>query len=294
MAGSSTVVVFDEVAAGRLYNDYATPFRLVQPLIFPFTKSSPFHKSTSYCTVTEGIIEENGLSRPVVLKTFRGKDDTPRSKIAQRTYRETYAWVQLARSSIQCENINSFHGVLFIDSNIVKGVIDRTIPSIVIDYVKHHALEYTMSRGFTARLEIVRQLANGVSHMHSLDLVHGDLKPDNFRVTEEGVVKIFDLAPELITKDFGAVYMSVTKQTDVYALSMTALQVLDGRGEKSEPFNHLKHGWDVKMALEGSRWPELHRYRGVPPRAWDILSSCWADHSLRPSIDALLKELTAY
>jgi serine/threonine protein kinase len=70
-------------------------------------------------------------------------------------------------------------------------------------------------------------------------------------VTEEGVVKIIDLglsrlyitqsagytttvyptfrfiAPELIEEEDDIVYMSVTKPTDVYAFSMTALQVSD-------------------------------------------------------------------
>jgi hypothetical protein len=71
-----------------------------------------------------------------------------------------YAWVQLARSCIQCENINTFHGVLFIDSSIVKSVFDVGIPSIVTDYVKYDSLEYTISRKFTDRLEIVRGITD--------------------------------------------------------------------------------------------------------------------------------------
>jgi serine/threonine protein kinase len=155
-------------------------------------------------------------------------------------------------------------------------------------------------------------------------------------VTEEGVVKIIDLglsrlyttqsagytttvyptfrfiAPELIEEEDDIVYMSVTKPTDVYAFSMTALQVcdlgcrfskrlknivyqvLDGQGARSLPFNNLKVDFDVRLAVLKGQWPESHRYGGVPLGAWDLLSCCWTDPSSRPSIDALLKALSAY
>jgi serine/threonine protein kinase len=75
------------------------------------------------------------------------------------------------------------------------------------------------------------------------------LKQDNFRVTEDGTVKIIDfglgryetdghtgfttiispcyrfIAPELIIPHMDDVSMSVTKASDAYAFSMTALQV---------------------------------------------------------------------
>lgn len=82
-------------------------------------------------------------------------------------------------------------------------------------------------------------------------LVCDSIGQDNFRVTEDGVAKIIDLglsrcqpqpdrrtgltttiepsyrfiAPELIDEHSGGVSMSVTTATDVYAFSMTALQV---------------------------------------------------------------------
>jgi hypothetical protein len=80
----------------------------------------------------------------------------------QRTYREALAWAQLAKSPLRCDNINTFHGVIFIGSDVIKDVVDTSIPSIVTDFVRYDAIEYTISRNFTNRLEIVRAILIGI------------------------------------------------------------------------------------------------------------------------------------
>ncbi|KAJ2930152.1 hypothetical protein H1R20_g6927, partial [Candolleomyces eurysporus] len=186
------------------------------------------------------------------------------------------------------------------------------IPSIVTDYIKYASLEYTEGRDFG-----IRQLANGLSFIHRLNIVHGDIKPDNFRITEDGIVKIIDfglsreeavehtgfttmilpsylfIAPELIIPDEDDVSMFVTKASDVYAFSMTALQVLDGQGDKSRPFNHCQGPYPVRKAVMAKQWPREQQYTGVTPQAWKIVSACWTnDPSIRPSMDALLQDLS--
>ncbi|KAJ2921077.1 hypothetical protein H1R20_g16017, partial [Candolleomyces eurysporus] len=201
-----------------------------------------------YSVISRAKLEVQGKPRKVVFKTYRRINDTTATKVAQRTYREVVGWVMLASSPSRCDNINQFHGVWFTDSKLIPEAIPG-IPSIVTDYVKYGSLEYTAGQDFGLRLDIVRQLANGLSFMHSLNAIHGDIKPDNFRINEDGIVKIIDLglsreetiehtgltttihpsylflAPELIIPDEDDVSMSVTKASDVYAFSMTALQV---------------------------------------------------------------------
>lgn len=41
-------------------------------------------------------------------------------------------------------------------------------------------------------LEIVLQAAQGLGHAHSVGLLHGDVKPDNIMITEDGLVKMLD------------------------------------------------------------------------------------------------------
>ncbi|KAJ2924043.1 hypothetical protein H1R20_g13058, partial [Candolleomyces eurysporus] len=214
----------------------------------PFELGKTDRPGSPYSVITQAQIQVQGKLIKVVFKTYRRINDTTATKVAQRTYREVVGWVILASSPSRCDNINQFYGVWFTDPKLIPEAIPG-VPSIVTDYVKHGSLEYTEGQDFGLRLDIVRQLANGLSFMHSLNVIHGDIKPDNFRVSEDGIVKIIDLglsrevttgrtgltttihpsylflAPELIIPDEDDISMSVTKASDVYAFSMTALQV---------------------------------------------------------------------
>ncbi|RXW14823.1 hypothetical protein EST38_g11029 [Candolleomyces aberdarensis] len=270
-----------------------------------------------YSVISRAKLEVQGKLRKVVFKTYRRINDTTATKVAQRTYREVVAWVLLASSPSPCDNINQFHGVWFVDPKLIPEAIPG-IPSVVTDYVKYGSLEYTEGQDFGLRLSIVRQLANGLSFMHSLNVIHGDIKPDNFRVNEDGIVKIIDLglsreetiehtgltttihpsylflAPELIIPDEDDISMFVTKASDVFSFSMSALQILDGRGYASRPFNHCKGPYPVRKAIITKQWPQEQKYPGVIPPTWKIVSACWtSDSSIRPSIDALLADLSA-
>ncbi|KAJ2933705.1 hypothetical protein H1R20_g3342, partial [Candolleomyces eurysporus] len=293
-----------------LYNDCA--------LTCTFEVKKTYHIITSYSVVLRGKIQVQGELRKVVSKIYRRLDGVNATKVAQRTYREVKAWVTLASSPGHCDNINQFHGVWFTDPDLIAQAVPG-IPSIVTDYVKYSSLEYTAGRDFGLRLNIVQQLANGVSFLHSLNIVHGDIKPqDNIRVNEDGIAKVIDLglsreqtvehtgftttihptylfiAPELIIPEEDDVSMFVTKASDVYAFSMTGLQILDGQGNKSMPFNHCQQGpYSVRKAIKNNQWPQEQRYPGVIPQAWKIISACWTkDPSIRPSIDALFQDLS--
>ncbi|RXW19375.1 hypothetical protein EST38_g6473 [Candolleomyces aberdarensis] len=291
----------------NLYGDNA--------LKVPFRLDRTDRPGRPYSVISYGTIQDQGKSRLVVLKTYRQINGTTVQKVAQRTYREVKILVALHDPPGLCPNINRFYGVLFPDPAQIREAIVG-IPSIVVDFVKYDSLEYTEGKDFGLRLSI--QLGNGLLYMHSLGLVHGDLKPDNFRVTEDGVVKIIDLglgryetnehtglttlilpcyrftAPELIIPNMDAVSMFVTKATDVYAFSMTALQVLDGREyQKSIPFNQHWVPFAVRRAIVNQEWPQAQHYTGVTPEAWGVISACWTtDPSVRPRIDTILKQLS--
>ncbi|KAJ2930153.1 hypothetical protein H1R20_g6925, partial [Candolleomyces eurysporus] len=270
---------------GRLFNDHVTKCHV--NLIGTDRPNRP------YSIISYGFLQEDQEQiRSVVIKTYHKIGDTTPTKAIQRTYREVTILASLANSPGSCDNINRFRGVWFADTNLVGEAIPG-VPSIMTDFVMYGSLKYIQAQGkeFSVRLNIVQQLANGVRYLHSLDIVHGDLKPDNFRIDKDGVVKIIDfglsrhqtiehtglttliwpcyrfVAPELIIPGEDTVSMFVTKISDVYAFSMTALQVLDGRAE---------------------------RYPGVIPEAWAIIRTCWTSDPLaRPTIDALIKALSA-
>lgn len=95
-------------------------------------------------------------------------------------------------------------------------------------------------------LKLVWQIASGISDIHSVDVIHRDIKPNNMKLDGEGVIKIIDFglardegpaaatrvfigtrgfaAPELYPDD-----ATFTAAVDVYAFGATALYLGFGR-----------------------------------------------------------------
>ena len=89
-------------------------------------------------------------------------------------------------------------------------------------------------------LKLVWQIASGISDIHSLDVIHRDIKPNNMKLDAEGVIKIFDFGlardegPAAATQGFigtrgfaaPELYQheaQFTAAVDIYAFGATAL-----------------------------------------------------------------------
>lgn len=70
------------------------------------------------------------------------------------------------------------------------------VPIIALEYLSGRPLSKLIERGrpmpLSRTLDIARQVAQGMAAAHAQGVVHGDLKPANLFVTDEGVVKILD------------------------------------------------------------------------------------------------------
>jgi len=136
-------------------------------------------------------------------------------------------------------------------------------------------------------LEIVRQTASALSHVHSKELVHRDVKPSNIMLTTDGIVKLLDLGlvltPETKSDGFEASmtghtilgthdYMApeqwtepstVNAQADIYSLGCVLFHLLVGHAPyvTGQPMSHMSK----MLAHQEAAIPNILRFRPDAP-----------------------------
>ncbi len=116
------------------------------------------------------------LDRPVALKVFKPDCPvTPSTALAEAR----------AAAALNHPNVCTIY------------TVDDTagVPIIAMEYVPGQPLSnlpWDRTHALDDRLSISRQIAAGMAVAHEAGIVHGDLKPENVMVTDDGVVKILD------------------------------------------------------------------------------------------------------
>ncbi|KAF9643107.1 kinase-like protein [Thelephora ganbajun] len=179
------------------------------------------------------------------------------------------------------------------------------------------------------RAQLLVDAATGLEYMHSLHMVHGDLKGANILIdngfracladfglstiagvehraatslisvvsavslmsfTTGGTVRW--MSPELLDPDrFGITDCRPTKQSDCYALGMVIYEVLRGNAPYWEITNE---NVVVNIIMNGGRpqKPEAAESLGFTKELWKIVEQCWsADASTRPDVRTVLSHL---
>ncbi|KAF5274558.1 hypothetical protein FQA39_LY07170 [Lamprigera yunnana] len=156
-------------------------------------------------------------------------------------------------------------------------------------------------------LEILIDVASGLQHLHSNEMIHLDLKPANVMISMEGVCKIgdfglvvnlheFDVNGKKITENNLAIsegdsrYLSVevlqkkiyTKAADIFSLGMLILETIT----------------DVILPTSGPNWvllregalPECYYKLDLTPFFRQLIEKMLIkNYKLRPTIDAILQ-----
>lgn len=255
-----------------------------------------------FAFVEIGPVIGNGASADVFLGTYQSKE---------------VAIKVSAPPEITEEVLNSFHGEAYITSsldhpNIVKfyGICVKP-PEIgmVIEYCSHGHLKGSLKRDrhvWTAdkRLMAALQAARAVEYLHSRNIIHRDIKADNFFVDSDWNVKLGDfgesvfkqnyepgrrmtvlgtvafMAPELV--EGKPVY---TEAIDIYALAMAMWEIWTGL----DPFGSTDTFSIYSKVMSGERPPipvnAPAAFNSVMVLAWD------QDPGKRPSASEVVLQL---
>ncbi|CAE6535718.1 unnamed protein product [Rhizoctonia solani] len=151
----------------------------------------------------------------------------------KRMMREIYAW-----SKLDHENAHKLLGVTMFQGRM----------GMVSEWMQNGNLRtYLAENPDLDHYKLCTQIATGVEYIHSIDMVHGDLKASNILVSADGVAKLTDFDYSLIS-DLSLLFTETTrvgggtirwmapelvvetsyqrsKETDIYALGMVSVLV---------------------------------------------------------------------
>ncbi|KAJ6502738.1 kinase-like domain-containing protein [Mycena vitilis] len=196
------------------------------------------------------------------------------------------------------------------------GIDRHTFPSslcMVSPWMKHGTiLKYLHDRGRQEIERLVLEIAQGLAYLHSMNIVHGDLRGNNILISDECTACLADfglattirdddadvttgalsssnragsmrwLAPELITPEqFGCRFVR-TRATDVYAFGCVCLELETG----APPFSDVQDVPAMFKVLAGER-PE--RPDSMSDAMWYIITAAWAeDFRQRPNTSHII------
>ncbi|EUC63326.1 tyrosine kinase domain protein [Rhizoctonia solani AG-3 Rhs1AP] len=234
--------------------------------------------------------------RPIAIKCIesfnpQGTDDPEYGKNLKRAAREIYTWSR-------CDH----QGVLpMLGFAHFRGQI-----ALITPWRQAGSLKQNISRSSLLSLQTCIQLAAAIEYLHTNGIVHGDIKPDNALVTDQGQVQLADFgsamltvatalsftrtnsfnfttrfaAPEVLNEES----RTFTKESDVYALGMVQAEnvfikyVMTGQA----PFaNKREVSVIIEVALKKRQPPQPDfgdRLQGdvAKIKMWDLLKWCFA------------------
>ncbi|KAG8785269.1 hypothetical protein FRC12_017792 [Ceratobasidium sp. 428] len=216
----------------------------------------------------------------------------------QRVVREAHAALLL--SNIQHPNVMELLGVARF-----KGRI-----ALVSPWMSNGTLmAYVLRKLNVDCWELSQQVADGLSTIHGMGVLHGDLKAANVFVSDQGVPKIGDfgntncsggcldytpttnigggtarhMAPELLKEESDR-----SAPADVYALAMTTLEVMTRRRPYSEYASEPYVTLLVTQGVPPQRPKELAGESKFGDERWAIINECWRmDPQLRPTANEI-------
>ncbi|KAF8841734.1 kinase-like protein [Paxillus ammoniavirescens] len=189
-------------------------------------------------------------------------------------------------------------------------------PSLVAPYYKHGSLNgYVTSNNLTHsnQMDLLCQFASGLAYLHTCKIVHGDIKPGNILIDDNGRVVLSDfglsrvlevsgfttghtpgtlryMAPELLGSEpapgttSGAIRTTIA--ADVWAFAVTATEIFSTK----KPYHDYHNDAAVLVYVYRNNGTlKYDDYKSdIREGVWSGLVKCWQqDPGKRPSMDQM-------
>ncbi|KAG8932401.1 hypothetical protein FRC02_001199 [Tulasnella sp. 418] len=255
-----------------------------------------------YSDVWKGTMMVDHQSMTVAIKELRIKthqDPLPRERLKKRLFREIMVWRMLKHP-----NIVPLLGYS-IDSDGLPSMISPWYP-------EGNVVLYLRLNPSVDRTLLAQDVARGLSYLHSISVVHGDIKGENVMVDENGSARLCDigmskfiddaqhitgftttnanigrtprfLSPELLNDE------PKTVKSDIWAFGCLLIQILTGQ----VPYPQLHSTAAISTAIIRGSSPysnEILDSLPIPSNAFsEDIRKCWdMDPSVRPDVRSLL------
>jgi serine/threonine protein kinase len=168
---------------------------------------------------------------------------------------------------------------------------------------KNNAEYHTQQNMMLKRLQVALDLANGLDYLHSLRILHRDIKSQNVGFDNNGILKIFDfdvsrilplksggggddlfhLTKRVGTRRFMAPEVCLghdyNLKADVYSYTMVLYQIF----ALKTPFKHMTQLEHIERIMVGGERPSIPRH--CPESVRSLLKKGWSpDISTRPDM----------
>lgn len=214
------------------------------------------------------------IGRHVAIKLF--SPSLARGEARQRFLREARVVGQISHPSI----------VALHDMGIEEAT---STPYLVMDLVEGQSLEHILAKGslpFSRACSWIGEVATALAVAHRKGIIHGDVKPANILIANDGRVKLTDFgmarlashdsfdAPLLGTPAYWCPEQILGKaqdaRSDLFSLGVVLYQMLTGLS----PFQAESLPAVCSRILSSSPVPPSHNNPSLPPALDEIVAAC--------------------